>query len=92
MYISGIDQKDNGIINLLLEGGRMSYSNIGELNLSVRRQNALKRAGVLTLNDLIDELNAGKLKGIRSLGRKSYSEIQTKILVYGDERLNAKEK
>ena len=30
MYISGIDQKDNEIINILLEDGRMSYSDIGE--------------------------------------------------------------
>lgn len=30
MYISGIDKKDNEIINILLEDGRMSYSDIGE--------------------------------------------------------------
>ena len=30
MYINGIDKKDNEIINLLLEDGRMSYSDIGE--------------------------------------------------------------
>lgn len=30
MYINGIDGKDNEIINLLLEDGRMSYSDIGE--------------------------------------------------------------
>ena len=30
MYINGINQKDNEIINLLLEDGRMSYSDIGE--------------------------------------------------------------
>ena len=67
-------------------------ASIDELNLSVRSQNALKRAGILTLDALIDELNAGNLKGIRNLGRKSYSEIQTKILVYGYEQLNYKEK
>lgn len=67
-------------------------ASIDELNLSVRSQNALKRAGILTLDTLIDELNAGNLKGIRNLGRKSYSEIQTKMLVYGYERLNTREK
>ena len=77
---------------------RLSYAlkdceaSIDELNLSVRSQNALKRAGILTLDALIDELNAKNLKGIRNLGRKSYSEIQTKILVYGYERLNRREK
>ena len=30
MHISGIDDKDNKIVNLLLEDGRMSYSDIGE--------------------------------------------------------------
>ena len=30
MYINGIDKKDNEIINILLEDGRMSYSDIGE--------------------------------------------------------------
>lgn len=35
MYVSGIDEKDNEIINLLLEDARTSYSEIGEkVNLS----------------------------------------------------------
>ena len=77
---------------------RLSYSlsdcasSIDELSLSVRSQNALKRAGIMTLDALIDELNHGNLKGIRNLGRKSYNEIQTKILVYGYDKLNRKEK
>ena len=29
MYINGIDDKDNTIINLLLKDARMSYSDIG---------------------------------------------------------------
>ena len=65
---------------------------IDELNLSVRSQNALKRANILTLNDLIEKLNEGNLKGIRNLGKKSYSEIQTKMLVYGYENLSAGQK
>lgn len=67
-------------------------SSIDELALSVRSQNALKRAQIDNLDGLIDRLNEGNLKQIRNLGRKSYNEIQTKILVYGYERLSAKER
>ena len=65
---------------------------IDELCLSVRSQNALKRADIMTLGVLIDALNEGKVKGLRNLGRKSFREIQTRILVYGYERLNQREK
>lgn len=68
------------------------YANIEELLLSVRSYNALRRANITTLGGLIERLNEGDLKSIRNLGAKSYSEIQTKILVYGFERLSEKEK
>ncbi len=65
---------------------------IEDLALSVRSYNALRRSNVKTLGDLIERLNEGMVKKIRNLGSKSYSEIQTKILVYGYERLNDTEK
>lgn len=67
-------------------------ASIEELLLSVRSYNALRRANITTLEGLIERLNEGDLKSIRNLGAKSYSEIQTKILVYGFERLSEKEK
>ena len=67
-------------------------ASIEELVLSVRSYNALRRANVTTLGDLIERLNEGDLKSIRNLGAKSFSEIQTKMLVYGFERLNEKER
>ena len=67
-------------------------SSIEELALSVRSHNALRRANVTTLGDLIERLNEGGLKSIRNLGTKSFSEIQTKMLVFGFERLSEKEK
>ena len=67
-------------------------SSIEELALSVRSYNALRRANVTTLGDLIERLNEGGLKSIRNLGAKSFSEIQTKMLVFGFERLSEKEK
>ena len=65
---------------------------IDDLVLSVRSYNALRRANVSTIGDLIERLNEGGLKSIRNLGAKSFSEIQTKILVYGFEQLSEKEK
>ena len=67
-------------------------ASIEELVLSVRSYNALRRANVSTLGDLIERLNEGGLKSIRNLGAKSYSEIQTKMLVYGFERRSEREK
>lgn len=67
-------------------------ADIEDLFLSVRSYNALRRANVSTIGELIERLNQGEIKSIRNLGVKSYSEIQTKILVYGFERLSHKEK
>lgn len=67
-------------------------SSIEELALSVRSYNALRRANVSTLGNLIERLNEGSLKSIRNLGTKSFSEIQTKMLVFGFERLSENEK
>ncbi len=65
---------------------------IDDLVLSVRSHNALRRANIATIGDLVERLNEGGLKSIRNLGVKSFSEIQTKILVYGFEQLSEKEK
>lgn len=52
MHINGIDEKDNEIINILLEDGRMSYSDIGEkVGLSrtavKNRISALEESGII---------------------------------------------
>lgn len=86
-YIFGSDIKVKLRFSL-----RDCETGIDELCLSVRSQNALKRADIMTLGVLIDALNESKVKGLRNLGRKSFREIQTRILVYGYERLNQKEK
>ena len=86
-YIFGSDIKVKLRFSL-----RDCETGIDELCLSVRSQNALKRADIMTLGVLIDALNEGKVKGLRNLGRKSFREIQTRILVYGYEKLNQKEK
>lgn len=99
-----IAQKEFGLVETLHKVyGRDIKVNIGfsksacdasieELVLSVRSYNALRRANISTLGDLIERLNEGGLKSIRNLGVKSYREIQTKMLVYGFEHLSENEK
>ena len=51
---------------------------IEELDLSVRAYNCLKRAGILTLHDLVDKSENEMMK-IRNLGKKSLKEVIDKI-------------
>ena len=71
---------------------RACNTSIEDLVLSVRSYNALRRANITTLGDLIERLNEGGLKTVRNLGAKSFSEIQTKFMVYGFEQLSENEK
>jgi DNA-directed RNA polymerase alpha subunit len=52
----------------------------------------LKRAGIFTIGDIIDCIAGGKLSQIRNLGRKTVSEIQTTVLVFGYDKLTVSEK
>lgn len=61
---------------------------IDEINFSVRSLNALKRAGMFTIGDVIHALSGEDLLKVRNLGRKSLNEIKTKILAFGFERLS----
>ena len=65
---------------------------IDQLELSVRSYNALRRAGIETVSQLVVGFNEGRIKSVRNLGAKSFREIQTRILVYGFEQLTEKEK
>ena len=46
----------------------------------------------MTVGDVIDAIEAEHLMQIRNLGRKSYSEIKTRILVFGYGHLSSREK
>lgn len=52
---------------------------IEKLNLSVRSHNALRRAGIVTLQDLLTAYEQGTLLEIRNLGIKSFEEIKNTI-------------
>lgn len=67
-------------------------TNIDELEFSVRANNAMKRAGLFTIGDIVDLIANEQLATIRNLGKKTENEIKTKILNFGYERLTDKEK
>lgn len=96
--------KENGFLDTIYEviGPKVTVSiaftkkacetNIDDIEFSVRANNALKRAGYFLIEDVVDALANETLIHIRNLGKKTFNEIQTKILVFGYERLSEKEK
>ena len=55
---------------------------IEELELSVRSYNCLKRAGILTVEDLTNKTEAHMMK-VRNLGKKSLDEVTNKLHLLG---------
>ncbi|TZE82747.1 DNA-directed RNA polymerase subunit alpha [Calorimonas adulescens] len=55
---------------------------IEELDLSVRSYNCLKRAGINTVEDLIQRTEEDMMK-VRNLGKKSLEEVQQKLALLG---------
>ena len=51
---------------------------IEDLELSVRSFNCLKRAGISTVEDLINKSEAEMMK-VRNLGKKSLDEVTNKL-------------
>ena len=71
---------------------RACDTNVDELEFSVRASNALKRAALFTVGDVIRTIENEELERIRNLGRKTVNEIKTRLLVFGYERLTHTEK
>lgn len=61
---------------------------IDDLDLSVRSQNCLKRAGVMKVHQLISMADSDELMKLRNLGKKSLQEIKTTLLAIGYEQLD----
>lgn len=51
---------------------------VEELDLSVRSYNCLKRAGINTVEELIDKTESEMMK-VRNLGKKSLTEVKVKL-------------
>ena len=64
-----------------------SEMSIDELDFSVRASNCLHRSGRVTVGDVIDVINNEELARYRNIGKKTVSEIKTKLLVYGYNKL-----
>ncbi|WP_314057882.1 DNA-directed RNA polymerase subunit alpha [Shuttleworthella satelles] len=60
----------------------MKMMNIDELELSVRSYNCLKRAGINTVEDLVNKTPEDMMK-VRNLGRKSLEEVLQKLQEMG---------
>lgn len=66
---------------------------IDDMDLSVRAANGLKRSGAMTVRELTDVIMSEKgLETVRNLGKKSISEIKTKLLHIAYNDLNDYEK
>lgn len=65
---------------------------IEQLNLSVRSYNCLKRAGLNTVDKVINVIQENKLCSIRNLGNKSIAEIRVKIFEFGYNSLTERER
>ncbi|MBR5521038.1 MAG: DNA-directed RNA polymerase subunit alpha [Oscillospiraceae bacterium] len=58
------------------------YMTIEDLDLSVRSFNCLKRAGIHTVEDLVNKTESEMMK-VRNLGRKSFEEVMQKLASLG---------
>ena len=67
-------------------------SSVDEIDFSVRASNCLKRTGMMQIRDVVEAIEDERLLRIRNLGKTSYSEIQTKLLVLAYSKLSAVEK
>lgn len=63
----------------------MSSKPIDDLNLSVRVFNALKRAGISTIGELMDMIDksGGNLTNLRNFGEKSMQELKARLVERG---------
>ena len=57
-------------------------TSIESLELSIRAENCLRRAGIKTIDDLCQKTETEMIK-IRNLGRKSFKEIKDKLNARG---------
>ena len=77
MYLNGLDELDQKIIQLLVKNARMSYSDIGD-NIGISRVAVKARIQALENKGIIEEyttiINPQKISGAIS----SYFEIETK--------------
>lgn len=67
-------------------------SRVDDIDFSVRSSNALKRTGLMQIGEVVEAIEDERLPKVRNLGKKSYVEIQTKLLALGYSKLTEAEK
>lgn len=67
-------------------------SSVDDIDFTVRSSNALKRTGLMQIGEVVDAIEDERLPKVRNLGKKSYVEIQTKLLALGYSKLTDVEK
>ena len=65
---------------------------VDDMDFSVRSSNCLKRSSITQIRDIVCAIEEDRLLMVRNLGKISYSEIQTKLLVLAYSRLSDTEK
>ncbi|MBQ8726492.1 MAG: hypothetical protein IJY84_05300 [Clostridia bacterium] len=65
---------------------------IEELDLPVRGYNCLKRVGINFIEDLICRIETADLTAIRNMGKKTVSEIKTRLLEFVYDGLSSGQK
>ena len=71
-----VEKEDN-------EKEKVLEMNIDELELSVRSYNCLKRAGINTVEELMQPVPSEDMMKVRNLGRKSLEEVLAKLKELG---------
>lgn len=65
---------------------------VDDLDFSVRSSNCLKRSSIMQIRDIVSAIEEDRLLKVRNLGKTSYKEIQTKLLVLAYSKLSETEK
>ena len=73
-------------------GKKTLDSSVDDIDFSVRSSNCLKRTGMMQIRDVVEAIEDERLLRVRNLGKTSYSEIQTKLLVLAYNKLTDAEK
>ena len=95
--------ENNGLMAVMRKLGRGRHiqlpfsqtariSSVEVLDLTVKDYNWLKRAGLKTIDDIIDYINNGEKACVCKLDGKMSSRIKTKVCEYGYNCLPEKEK
>lgn len=71
---------------------RTLNASVDDLDFSVRSSNCLKRSGIMLVRDIVNAIEEDRLLSVRNLGKRSYREIQTKLLVLAYSHLSDLEK